>query len=102
MPKKDFFHEHVKTALIRDGWTITHDPLYIKTANFKLPVDLGAEKMILANKANQKIAVEVKSFLSQSTIAELHEAVGQFGLYLLALEETEPDRELYIAMPEDA
>jgi hypothetical protein len=27
---KDLFHQSVKTALIRDGWTITSDPLIVQ------------------------------------------------------------------------
>jgi len=27
---KDFYHEHVRKALIKDGWTITDDPLSMK------------------------------------------------------------------------
>ena len=27
MSAKDRFHQAVKTGLIKDGWTITHDPL---------------------------------------------------------------------------
>ncbi|MEI6408300.1 MAG: element excision factor XisH family protein [Bacteroidota bacterium] len=27
MPKKDTFHETVKTALRKEGWHITNDPL---------------------------------------------------------------------------
>jgi XisH protein len=23
---RDIYHEHVKEALIKDGWTVTHDP----------------------------------------------------------------------------
>lgn len=26
MPVKDYFHEIAKTALVKDGWKITHDP----------------------------------------------------------------------------
>jgi hypothetical protein len=40
MPAKDIYHETVKAALIKDGWTITDDPLNLKigtrnTAIFK-------------------------------------------------------------------
>lgn len=27
MAARDVFHEAVKNALVKDGWTITHDPL---------------------------------------------------------------------------
>jgi hypothetical protein len=30
MPAKDIYHDVVKKALIKDGWTITHDPYILK------------------------------------------------------------------------
>ncbi len=30
MPRQDRYHETVKTALVKDGWTITHAPLIFK------------------------------------------------------------------------
>ncbi|MGZ3382218.1 MAG: element excision factor XisH family protein, partial [Isosphaeraceae bacterium] len=30
MPARDRYHDQVKNALIRDGWTITHDPLHVR------------------------------------------------------------------------
>ena len=62
-------------------------------------VDLGAEPLIAAEKDEQKIAVEIKSFLRASTISEFHTAVGQFLNYRRALRVTEPDRRLYLAIP---
>jgi hypothetical protein len=64
MPAKDIYHEMVKNALTKDGWTITDDPLKLIIGSRSLYVDLGAEKLIAAQKENQKIAVEIKSFLS--------------------------------------
>lgn len=55
-------------------------------------VDLGAEPLIADQKEDQKIAVEVKSFLSPSTISEFHAAVGQFMNYRRALLKVEQDR----------
>ena len=46
MPAKDLYHEAVKNALIKDGWTITHDPLTLKIGESRLFMDLGAEQMI--------------------------------------------------------
>jgi XisH protein len=63
MPAKDRYHDTVKNALIKDGWTITHDPLRIRLARGKnLFVDLGAERLLAAERGTEKIAVEVKSF----------------------------------------
>ncbi|MGH7202596.1 MAG: element excision factor XisH family protein [Planctomycetaceae bacterium] len=63
-------------------------------------VDLGAERATLAaEKAGQRIAVEIQSFLSASPVRDLEEAVGQYDIYRAILAETEPDRRLYLAVP---
>ena len=102
MPAPDIFHDVVKTALHKDGWTITHDPLHIRVSGgIDMYIDLGAEKVIAAEKAGRKIAVEIKSFLGPSLLTEFHLALGQFMNYRYALEDTEPDRVLYLAVPLD-
>ncbi len=100
MPAKDFYHEHVRNALTNEGWTVTHEHLkapWLKTA---VQIDLAAERMIAAEKDTRKIAVEVKSFLGVSTLADLYGAIGQFILYRLALGNSEPERILFLAIPE--
>ena len=64
-----------------------------------LYVDPVAEKVIAAEKDNEKIAVEIKTFIGKSTMHDLHLAVGQFLVYQVALEEKEPDRILFLAVP---
>jgi len=98
---KDKFHDVVKNALIKEGWTITNDPLFIQFGGVDLYVDLGAEKMLAAQKDNEKIAVEIKSFLGDSTISDFHQAVGQLLNYRLILRRQEPERILYLAVPFD-
>ena len=78
MPAKDKFHDAVRNALINDGWTITDDSLTLKFGETELYVDLGAEKVLAAEKEGRKIAVEIKSFLGKSIIAETQDAIGQF------------------------
>lgn len=51
MAARDVFHNAVKTALIKDGWTITHDPLTLFFGGVDLYIDLGAEKVIAAQTA---------------------------------------------------
>ncbi len=81
-------------------WTITDDPLRLIYGGEKLYVDLGAERnTIAAEKGSEKIAVEIKGFLSRSVMQDLEEALGQFRLYLIVMAETEPDRVLYLAVP---
>lgn len=101
MPAKDIYHDTVKNALIKDGWTITHDPLRLRWGTDLLYVDLGAERLLTAMKKDQKIAVEVKSFASPSNIADLENALGQYILYQNIIEEIEPDRTLYPAVHEE-
>ena len=100
MPAKDKFHDVVKAALEKDGWQITHDPLLLRIQGIAdMYVDLGAEKLIAADRCGKKIAVEVKSFIGTSTISEFHTAIGQFINYRYALEIQEPERVLYLAVP---
>ena len=100
MSARDFFHKEVKNALIKDGWSITHDPLSVSFGRLDMSIDLGAEQLIGAQKDNQKIAVEIKSFLPKSSaISEFHTALGQFINYREALKQKEPDRILYLAVP---
>ena len=101
MPAKDIYHDTVKKALIKDGWTITHDPLRLRWGTDLLYVDLGAERLLTATKKDQKIAVEVKSFVSPSNITSLENALGQYILYQNIIEEIEPDRTLYLAIHEE-
>jgi len=63
MPAKDKHHEAVKKALIKDGWTITHDPYMIPLQDQGVTyVDIGAERLLAAIRETEKIAVEVKTF----------------------------------------
>ena len=55
--------------------------------------------MLAAERENQKIAVEIKSFLEESSVKAYHAALGQFLNYKLALELTDPSRLLYLAIP---
>ncbi|MBO0934341.1 XisH family protein [Fibrella aquatilis] len=101
---KDFFHQAVRTALEKDGWTITHDPYPLRLMGIGGEIDLGAERILAAEKDTasgsvQKIAVEVKSFLSPSFMYDFHVAIGQYTNYRVWLERKEADRTLYLAVP---
>lgn len=102
MSAKDKFHRVVKVALEKEGWNITDDPLYLSFGGVDVYIDLAAEKLIVAEKENQKIAVEVKSFIGSSTISDFHLAMGQFINYRTILQQRDPKRILYLAIPEAA
>ena len=101
MPARDLFHNIVKTALQKENWQITHDPYALSTDSFDLAIDLGAEKIIAAERDTTKIAVEIKSFLGPSKITEFYGALGQFIAYRTVLYKQDPDRVLYLAAPEN-
>lgn len=98
MPAKDIYHNTVKNALIKDGWKITDDPLILSIGKKDVFVDLGAEKLIAAEKENQKIAVEIKSFIGKSQVNDLENALGQYILYHEILLENKQDRLLFLAI----
>ncbi|MCB0522523.1 MAG: XisH family protein [Lewinellaceae bacterium] len=96
---KDLFHDNCKKALEADGWLITHDPLRLKSGKVRVEIDLGAEKLIAAEKGEEKIAVEIKSFISPSPVNDFEDAYGQFMLYRRILQKSEPERKLFLAVP---
>ena len=97
---RDLFHDIVKKALIKDGWTITHDPFTLHSRKEGgLSTDIGAEKVILAENGLTKIAVEVKSFIHISILHEFLKASGQYMSYSKIIQKNEPMRFLYVAMP---
>ena len=98
MPARDLNHDFVRQALINDGWTITDDPYVIEYEDMTLFADLGAERIIAAQRDDQRIVVEVKSFAGRSAVREFETALGQFELYRGILETTEPDRTLFLAV----
>ena len=101
MPARDLYHDVVKRSLVKDGWTITHDPLVLKWGAKDLYVDLGAERLLAAERGGERIAIEVKSFLGPSDVDDLEKALGQFILYHDLLAERDPDRILFLAVSID-
>src|ERR1700737_2011206 len=101
MPTADFIHGAVKQALIKDGWTITADPYTIEYEEIRVFADLAAERLLAVERGDQKIVVEVKSFLGRSPVHDLEVALGQYVVYQSLLEMTAPERRLYLAISED-
>jgi hypothetical protein len=98
---RDIFHENVKQALEKEGWIITNDPLSFKVGSVSVQIDLGAERLIAAERGNDKIAIEIKTFGSLSFITALYEAIGKYIIYRNVLSLREPERILYLAVPEN-
>jgi hypothetical protein len=97
---RDLFHHDVKEALIKAGWIVTDDPLSFKIGKMQIQIDLGAERLIAAEKGSERIAIEIKTFGGLSFITALYEAIGKYIIYRNVLKRIQPDRMLFLALPE--
>ena len=100
MPARDIYHAPCVRALQKDGWNITDDPLRITIGRRDVLIDLGAERIIAAERNGERIAVEIKSFVHISEVQDLKDALGPFILYedTLARSANQSDRVLYMAI----
>lgn len=98
MPARDLYHDAVKSALIKEGWLILADPYRIRYKDLDLYADLAAERPIAAERDDQKIVVEIKSFVGRSLMTDFHLALGQYKVYEMLLAQTAPEYALYLAI----
>ncbi|MCU0571263.1 MAG: XisH family protein [Oculatellaceae cyanobacterium Prado106] len=107
MPQRDAIHSLIRQALIKEGWEITDDPYVVSFGERFLFIDLAASagmpsriagRVIGARRGQEQIAVEIKEFRGQSAIADLEQAIGQYMLYQLLLEQVDPMRKVYLAV----
>lgn len=101
MPARDFFHNTVRLALEKDGWAVTHDPLFIEIEDFPFRRNPETEGMLAAEKGDRKMALEIKSFPDKSKIEDFYEVIGQFLFYNSVLKEKQEDVTLYLAVSRD-
>ncbi len=99
MPRKDIHHDAVKIALEKEGWRILKEHLDISVGRIGLFVDLEAEAVYVAERAGEKIAVEIKTFRGQSLVTNMHEALGKYEVYEVALRLVRPDLAIFLAIP---
>jgi len=98
MPAKDVYHDTVKSALIKDGWTIIADPYTIEYEGDRIYADLLAENPLLAEHQGRRIVVEIKSFINPSPINDFQNALGQYLLYRDFLELSDKNYGIYLAV----
>ncbi len=99
---RDIFHDQFRRALEKDGWTVTHDPFSFRVLGVEGEVDLGAEKILAAEKNQDgykvRIVVEIKSFIGPSFMRDFHVAVGQYTNYKVFIGVADAERQLYLAI----
>lgn len=101
MARKDKLHDAVVEALEKDGWIITDDPYRLRMGRVELLADLGAEKLLAAEKGREKVVIEIKTFGRLSIISAFHEAVGQFRNYQRILNANGENRKLFLAVTQE-
>ncbi len=74
--------------------------LRFKAEEDTIHIDLAAERVLSAEKGTRKIAVEIKTFGGASKLTDPEDAVGQYVVYRMALRRLEPERTLYLAVPQ--
>lgn len=98
MAARDIIHYAVKNALIKDGWTVTHDPYPIQYEGKYAYADLAAERLLSVERGQEKIIVEVKSFVGPSILQDFKDALGSYSLYLPVLAKTASEYKLFLAL----
>ncbi|MFN0200180.1 MAG: element excision factor XisH family protein [Bacteroidia bacterium] len=104
MAVKDLYPEIVKVALEKEGWIVAETPYCMERIFFSefLKADGCEDKnnWLRAEKGGEKITVEVNSFLGHSIMLDYHSALGQMLMYQICMKTHEPDRKLWLAIPE--
>jgi hypothetical protein len=70
----------------------------LKIGKKDLFVDLAAEKLLIAEKQNRRIAVEIKSFIGTSEVEDFKNALGQYILYEKIIKKQSLGQVLYLAI----
>jgi XisH protein len=58
---KDFFHDVVKNALLKEGWNVI-DPLRLRMGPVEMAIDLGADRLVGADRQGEKMLLKLKVF----------------------------------------
>jgi hypothetical protein len=61
-------HDAVRNALVKDGWTITDDPYILELEELIVFADLGADRSLGAQRGDERLVIEAKSFQGRSVV----------------------------------
>lgn len=74
---RDAYHSAVRKALEKENWEITADPLHLEFLDADLWIDLGAEKLIAADRAGPCCSAGcLRNVFSDPIWATCHSAVS--------------------------
>lgn len=68
---KDLYNNAVRVALEKDNWIITEEEIKLATDKPDVLVNLASEKILMAERQGEKIAVEITTFKNPSLIDTL-------------------------------
>ncbi|MCC7206416.1 MAG: hypothetical protein IT323_03870 [Anaerolineae bacterium] len=96
MPAKDAYHDIVIRALVKDGWTIVQEQVYLSDGQRHCWVDLSVRR-----EKESLILIEIKGMDNvASSLVSLMSAVGQYVFYRAMLDYLELNYELFLAVPD--
>ncbi len=98
MSARDTYHEIIKNALIKEGWTIIRDPYTIKYEEIQLFADLLVDRTLEIERNGEQIIVEIKSFIGRSPMGEFETALGQYIIYRTLLKTVLPQSKIYLGI----
>jgi hypothetical protein len=96
VPAKDHYHDTVKRALIKDGWMIVQEQVYLSDNQRHVWVDLSARREL----GEALILIEIKGFEGNSSLIDaLMSALGQYAVYKAMLDYLNLKEQLFLAVP---
>lgn len=99
MPAKDRYHDTVKRALVKDGWTVVREQVLFIIADRHVWIDMEASR----TPGEHRILIEVKGLEGPSHVEALMEAIGQYVVYRAVIDEAGGQNiPLYLAVTESA
>jgi len=101
MPARDAIHDAVRNALVKDDWTIIHDPYILEFEELIVFPDLAADRSLAAEREDERVVIEAKTFEGRSVVYELEHAVGQYQLYRILLRAIDSRCKLFLCVTQE-
>jgi hypothetical protein len=98
MSALDIIHEAVRAALLKDGWTITNDPMTLNYKDLTVFADLGAQRAVGAERKGERVVIEIKTLGGPSPVFEFERALGQYLIYRAVLSLAGISDRIYLAV----